>query len=90
MNVRSRVAALLALFCAGFLSTSAQEPQNDSRPRLPVVGRSVGRGCLECGLEIGLDLGVVGGEDAVAGVGRLAVDRPSPLGGRWLLVALGQ
>jgi hypothetical protein len=26
----------------------------------------------------------------VSGVGRLAVDRPSPLRGRWLLVALGQ
>ena len=41
MNVRRLVAAALALLCAGHLSTSAQEPQNDSRPRLPIVGRSV-------------------------------------------------
>ena len=41
MNVRRVVAAVLALLCAGHLSTSAQEPQNDSRPRLPIVGRSV-------------------------------------------------
>ena len=40
-------------------------------------------------LEVRLDLGVVGSEDAVAGVGGLAVDRPSSLGGRWF-VALGQ
>ena len=41
MNVRRLVAAALALLCAGHLSTSAQEPQNDSRPRMPIVGRSV-------------------------------------------------
>jgi gamma-glutamyltranspeptidase / glutathione hydrolase len=41
MNVRRVFATMLALLCAGYLSTSAQEPQNDSRPRLPIVGRSV-------------------------------------------------
>ena len=41
MNVRRIVAPVLALLCAGHLSTSAQEPQNDSRPRMPIVGRSV-------------------------------------------------
>src|SRR3954462_2679138 len=39
-----------------------------------VVGGTFGRGCLERGLEVGLDLGVVGGEDAVPGVGGLTVD----------------
>ena len=38
--------------------------------RRPVGGRGVQRG-----LEIGLHLGVVGGQDAMARVGRLAVDR---------------
>ena len=33
-----------------------------------------GRGRVERGLEVGLDLGVIGGEHAMAGVGRLAVD----------------
>jgi hypothetical protein len=32
-------------------------------------------------LEVGLDLGVIGGEDAVAGVGRLPVDRAAPIRG---------
>jgi gamma-glutamyltranspeptidase/glutathione hydrolase len=41
MNVRRVAAAVLALLCAGLFSAGAQEPQNDSRPRLPVVGRSV-------------------------------------------------
>src|SRR6187549_2217288 len=41
MNVRRVFASMLALLCAGYLSTSAQEPQNDSRPRMPIVGRSV-------------------------------------------------
>ena len=41
MNVRRVFASMLALVCAAHLSTSAQEPQNDSRPRMPIVGRSV-------------------------------------------------
>ena len=41
--------------------------------------RAVRRRRVERRLEIGLDLGVVGREDAVAGVGRLAVDRLAAL-----------
>ena len=40
-----------------------------------ILARSLGGRCLERGLEIGLDLGVVRGEDPVARVRRLAVDR---------------
>ena len=48
-------------------------------------------------LEIRLDLGIVGGEDAMTGIGRLAVDRAPALLGRrapmmavWLLGPLAQ
>ena len=65
----------------------------EHRDRLRLLGRlgldPLRRRCVEGLLEVRLDLGVVGSEDAVAGVGRLAVDRPSSLGGRWF-VALGQ
>jgi hypothetical protein len=47
-------------------------------------GRAVRRGGVERRLEIGLDLGVVGGEHAVPCIGRLAVDGLAPLRrGRW-------
>ena len=46
----------------------------------PVVGRAIRGRRLERRLEIGLDLGVVGGEDAMAGVGRVAVDGLAALG----------
>ena len=39
-----------------------------------IVRRTVRGGRLERGLEVGLDLGVVRGEDPMAGVGRLTVD----------------
>ena len=52
-----------------------------SRTRGSIVGGSVWSGRLERGLEVGLDLGVVGGEHAVAGIGRLAVDRLAALPG---------
>ena len=39
-----------------------------------VIGRAIRAGRLERGLEIGLDLGVVGSQDAMAGVRRFAVD----------------
>ncbi len=45
----------------------------------PVVGGAVGGRGLERRLEVGLDLGVVRGEDPVTGVRRLAVDRLAPL-----------
>ena len=52
---------------------------------LLVVDGAIGGWCLERGLEIGLDLRVVRGEDAMAGVGRVAVDGlaavPLPLRG---------
>ena len=41
MNVRGVTFAVLALVSAGYLSTIAQDPQNDAHPRLPIVGRSV-------------------------------------------------
>jgi hypothetical protein len=46
-------------------------------------------------LQVGLDLGVVRGQDPMAGVGRLAVDRPAAPVGTWqrrclLLPVLGQ
>ena len=53
--------------------------------RRPVVGAAIGRRRVERDLEIRLDLGIVGGEDAVTGVRCLAVDGPAtragPLGG---------
>ena len=65
----------------------------EDRDRLRLLGRlgldPLRRWRVERLLEVRLDLGVVGREDAVAGVGGLAVDRPSSLGGRWF-VALGQ
>ena len=65
----------------------------EDRDRLRLLGRlgldPLGRWRVEGLLEVGLDFGVVGCEDAVAGVGRLAVDRPSSLRGRWF-VAFGQ
>jgi hypothetical protein len=47
-------------------------------------GRSVGgaalrSGCVERRLEVRLDLGVVRGEDAVPGIGRLTVDGLAPI-----------
>ena len=60
------------------LGELAAEVEDDDGIGLGGVG-PVGRGAVrgrgvEGGLEVGLDLGVVGGEDAVAGVRRLAVD----------------
>ena len=55
------------------------------------AGRSadaVGAGRVEGGLEIGLDLGVVRGEDAMAGVRGLAVDGLAALRGRRRVGAL--
>ena len=43
-----------------------------------VGGSTLGRGRVERGLQVGLDLGVIGGQDAMPGVGRLAVDRLAP------------
>ena len=61
------------------LGELAAEVEDDDGVGGPIVaGRSAAAplrgGRVERGLEVGLDLGVVGGEDAVAGVGRLAVD----------------
>ncbi len=52
-----------------------------------ILGRALRAGRLEGGLEVGLDLGVVGGQDPVAGVGDLAVDGLAPvwLRRRWRL-----
>ena len=61
------------------LGELAAEVEDDDRIGLADVGAVAVRsrrrgGRVERGLEIGLDLGVVGGEDAVAGVRGLAVD----------------
>ena len=55
-----------------------------------VAGGAVGGGGVERDLEVGLDLGVVGGQDPVAGVGRLAVDRLAPLASASLVAAAGR
>ena len=65
----------------------------EHRDRLGLLG-SLGldplrRRGVECLLEVGLDLGVVGGEYTVSGVGRLAVNRPPPLRDRMLGVFVG-
>ena len=52
--------------------------------------RSIGRRRLEGGLEIGLDLGVVGGEHTMAGIRRVAVNGLAPLRPSLLLVRLAQ
>ncbi|MFI5255385.1 MAG: hypothetical protein ACHQ15_08010 [Candidatus Limnocylindrales bacterium] len=54
--------------------------------RWPLLRRAIGRGRVERRLEVGLDLGVVRGQDAMARVGRLAVDRLAALLGRRSLV----
>src|SRR3954463_13207488 len=60
------------------LGELAAEIEDDDGVRLapvgPVARSSDGRRRLERRLEIGLDLGVVGGEDAMTGVRRLSVD----------------
>ena len=68
------------------LGELAPEVEDDDRVGLePGTGRrasrSGGRG-VERDLEVGLDLGVVRGEDPVTGVRRLAVDGLAALGGR--------
>ena len=62
-------------------------PGRRRRPGRSIVRRAVRRGRVERGLEIGLDLGVVRGEDAVAGVGGLTVDGLAALLRRRVLVA---
>ncbi len=75
------------------LGELAAEVEDDDGPgyrgrgaTLLVVGGAIGGWGLERGLEIGLDFRVVRGEDAMAGVGRVAVDGlaavpfPLPLG----------
>jgi hypothetical protein len=73
------------------LGELAAEVEHGDRVRL--LGRlgldALRRRSVERLLEVCLDLGVVGCEDAVASVRGLAMDRPSSLLGR-LLVALGQ
>ena len=63
------------------LGELAAEVEHHDRVRL--LGRlgldALRRSGVERLLEVRLDLGVVGGEDAMAGVGRLAVDRPSAI-----------
>ena len=58
------------------LGELAAEVEDDDRVGLDrsVVVRSIGRWRLERRLEVGLYLRVIGGEDSVAGVRRLAVD----------------
>jgi hypothetical protein len=51
-----------------------------------VLCRALGRRRVERHLEVGLDLGVVRRENAMAGVGRLAMDGLAALGARRLLV----
>ena len=90
------------------LGELTSEVEDDDRIRLAGFResrrRTVRRGRFEGGLEVRLDLGVVRGEDPMAGVGRLAVDGLAALAGvclgalagvtpgarRWLLVRLGQ
>ena len=74
------------------LGELAAEVQDDHRVRLagrgaardtgtgPILGRALRAGRLEGGLEVGLDLGVVGSQDPVAGVGGLTVDGLAPVG----------
>ena len=63
------------------LGELAAEVEHHDRVRL--LGRlgrhPLRRSGVERLLEVGLDLGVVRGEDAVAGVGGLAVDRPAAI-----------
>jgi len=60
------------------LGELTSEVEDDDRIRLAGFResrrRTVRRGRFEGGLEVRLDLGVVRGEDPMAGVGRLAVD----------------
>jgi hypothetical protein len=53
-------------------------PEVEHHDGIGLLGRlgldALRRGCMERLLEVGLDLGVVGGEDAVTGVGGLPVD----------------
>ena len=76
-----RVDIELAHAAGDELSELAAEVEDDDgalagvrRARRSVVSRTVERGRIERCLEIGLDLGVVRCEDAVAGVGGLTVD----------------
>ena len=61
------------------LGELAPEVEDDHRAVIrggrPVGGCALGGRCVERRLEVRLDLGVVRGEDAMAGVRRLAVDR---------------
>ncbi len=72
------------------LGELAAEVQHDDRTRCgghglraawPVIRGALRRRGLERGLEIRLHLGVIGSEDPVPGVRRLAVDRLATLGG---------
>ena len=71
----------------GELAAEVEDDDGPGRPRSPVAGlvvrRAVGGRRLERGLEIGLDLGVVGGQDAMSGIGGLAVDRLAAVRGIW-------
>ncbi len=88
MRQELRVDVQLANTAGDQLGELAAEVEDDDRVRLDgsVAGGSLRSRRVERGLEIGLDLGVIGGEDAVAGVRGLAVDGLAALGwrGRWL------
>ena len=84
-----RVDVELADAAGDQLGELAAEVEDDDRAGFggrgagrPVVARAIrGRG-LERGLEVRLDLGIVGGEDPMPGVGRFAVDGLAPPGRR--------
>ena len=60
-----------------------------SGPAGAIGDRALGDGCLQRGLEVGLDLGVVGRHDPVTGIGRRAVDGLAATGLRRRLVDVG-
>ena len=70
-------------------SDALPSPRGTPAPGTSRSGRS-GRGRVEGDLEVGLDLGVVGRQDAVAGVGELAVDGLAALARRVLVVVGGR
>jgi hypothetical protein len=81
-----RVDVQLADAAADQLGGLAAEVEDDDRVRLgglvgrrAIVGRAFGSGGVEGGLQVSLDLGVIGGEDPMSGVGRLAMDRLAAL-----------
>ena len=83
MGEELRVDVELAHAAGDELGELAAEVEHDDRsrgrsPRLSPVAAIRGRR-VEGDLEVGLDLGVVRREDAVAGVGRLAMDGLAPL-----------